>query len=125
MSASGRCMRSITSSTWGGIAWLVSSEMTIMTTNASGTVQTAGWPSSAAPQPCAAAPSIVATIAQKQAPPPTTTPAVAPIQVRRPVVVQARSAVRCGAGRGGLRGQGHGGGSDGGGGQEQAAAWAF
>ena len=55
----------------GGIAWLVSSEMTIMTTNAGGTVQTAGWPSSAAPQPCAAAPSIVATIAQKQAPPPT------------------------------------------------------
>src|SRR5258706_7251371 len=54
-----------------------------MTTNASGTVQTAGCPSSGAPEPCAAAPSIITTIAQQQAPPPTTTPAVAPIQVRR------------------------------------------
>ena len=61
----------------------VSSDVTIITVNASGTVQTAGCPRSAAPQPRVAAPSIVATMAQQHAPPPTRTPAVAPIQVSR------------------------------------------
>ena len=46
-------------------------------------------------------------------------------RVGRPQVGQTRSAIGCGTGRGGLRGQGHGGGGDGGGGQEQAAAWTF
>ena len=41
----------------------------------------AGWPRSTALQPWVAAPVIVATIAARQAPPPTTRPAAAPARV--------------------------------------------
>jgi len=83
MSASGKCMRSITWLTLAGTVRWVSNDTTIITANASGTVQIAGWPRSTAPQPLAAAPSIVAMIADRHDPPPITMPAVAPTRVSR------------------------------------------
>src|ERR1700733_10818844 len=64
------------------VRW-VSNETTIITPKASGTVQIAGWPRSTAFHPLDAAPSIVATMAARQDPPPMAMPAVAPILVSR------------------------------------------
>src|ERR1700684_791861 len=74
-------MRSITWPTLLGTVRLVASDTTIITANASGTVQMAGCPSSTAPQPPCAAPNIVAIIAARHEPPPTTMPAAAPTLV--------------------------------------------
>jgi hypothetical protein len=72
----------------GSVGW-VSSDAMIITANASGTVQIAGWPSSTAshpptsPPPFTAAPSIDATMAARQDPPPISMPIAAPVLVSR------------------------------------------
>src|SRR5690349_25086203 len=66
-----------------GTRWRVSSETEPMTANASGTVQAAGWASSAEAQPpnWFGPANTVTSTAPTAAPPPATTPAAAPAAV--------------------------------------------